>query len=269
MNPRTQWDERRRTWSPPEELRRCRPREVRLSAAGRTLQVLTVILLAGGIAAGIILFVKASNDHDERRQIQANGQDTFGQVVRRWVTRKDPHRYLVEYTFQASENSVKGRVEVGPRGWNQMLPGTSLPVRYLSGNPNAHLVIGHEPKLMPLWLPYPIAGALALAAFLIAREIRRQRRLLAEGRPAPALIIRHEGSQHGKVVHYEFPLMSGALVRGKAGPQKKPPALGSILCVLYEPDRAGNNSLYPLTLVRPVHGSGLKVPLTADGRRLA
>jgi hypothetical protein len=104
---------------------------------------------------------------------------------------------------------------------------------------------------MPLWLPYPVAGALALASFLIAREIRRQRRLLAEGRPAPALVTRHEGNRQGKVAHYEFPLLSGALARGKAGPQKKPPAVGSLLCVLYEPDRMRNNSLYPLSLVRP------------------
>jgi hypothetical protein len=254
MEPRTKWSELKRNWSPPEELKRCRPREVQLSGAGKTLRVLSLTLFLGGMAAGIILFVKASTDLADRRQLQARGQDIVGHVVRRWETRKNPRRYWVEYVYQPASESFRGRVEVGRGGWNQLLQGASLPIRYLPASPRLHLVRGHEAVPTPLWLPYPIAGVLAFAAFLITREILRQRRLLAEGRPAPALVTRHEGArgtQHGKVVHYEFALMSGAIACSKAGPLKKPPAIGSVLCVLYEPDRARNNGLYPLSLVRP------------------
>jgi len=256
MDPRMQWNDFKRTWNPPEELKRCRPREVRLSGAGKILRVLALILFLGGLAAGMILFVKASTDLEERRQLQAQGLDTMGQVIRRWESRDNPRRYWVEYTYQREDESFRSRVEVGRNSWNQLLPGSLMPVRYLPGNPQAHIVPGHEGGLLPLWVPFLVAAGLALTALLIAREIRRQRRLLAEGRPAPALVTRHEGTQHGKVVHYEFPLMSGTIVRGKAGPQKNPPAVGSVLCILYEPDRARHNSLYPLSLVRSIRMTG-------------
>ena len=103
---------------------------------------------------------------------------------------------------------------------------------------------------MPLWLPYVIAAAMALAAFLVRLPLISERRLLAEGRPAPAVVTRIEKAQHGEVAHYSFSLMSGSIASGKTGPTKKQPPPGSVLCVIYEPDRAGHNKVYPLPLVR-------------------
>ena len=56
------------------------------------------------------------------------------------------------------------------------------------------------------------------------------------------------------MAHYELSLLSGATASGKTGPSKKPPAIGSELCVLYEPDRSRHNALYPLSLVRARSG---------------
>jgi hypothetical protein len=50
---------------------------------------------------------------------------------------------------------------------------------------------------------------------------------------------------------YEFPLLSGAVASGKAGTSAKPPAIGSVICVIYDPESPKRNAVYPLSLVIP------------------
>ncbi len=265
MDPRLQLNEVRQTWTPPEELKRCRPREVRLTGAGKALRILALVMFLAGQAAGVILYVKASTDLEDRRQLLARGIDTEAQVVRRWQTHGEHPSYHVEYVYRVEDETLRSRVDVGRGSWGRLAEGSILPIRYLPENPRLHLVHRYEGQLLPIWVPFLVAGALAATALLIAREIRRQRLLLAEGRPTPAVVTRHQGGHQGKIVHYAFLLMSGAITHGKAGPQKNPPPIGSILCALYEPDRLRHNGLYPLSLVRP--RLMVWTPMKESGRR--
>jgi hypothetical protein len=85
--------------------------------------------------------------------------------------------------------------------------------------------------------------------------IRRQWMLLAEGRPAQAQVtvfkkVRHQhGTQYQ--VSYEFRTMSGATRSGRYTSQKSPPASGTTIQVVYNPDRPEHSMPYPLALVRP------------------
>ena len=264
MDPRIQLNEARQTWHPPEELERSRPREVRLTGAGRALVALAVFFFLGSAAAGLLLHIKASTDHEHRRQLLEQGKDLEAQVIRRGTTRRDHPRYWAEYAFSVDGRTYQGRLQAGRRSWERMDEGTSLPVRYLPSEPQIHLVQGSEGDLMPLWLPYFIACALALAGWLVTRPLVSQRRLLAEGRPAPAVVTHHEKTQHGPVMHYMFSLLSGATARGKAGPQKTPPPPGTTLCVIYEPDRARHHGIYPLSLVS-IAGSPQRGPQRRSG----
>jgi len=88
--------------------------------------------------------------------------------------------------------------------------------------------------------------------------VRRERRLLSEGRAALGLITGHSkmhrsshGGEVGKSAYYQFAQMSGALAKGETSPMKKPPEIGSTICVLYDPENPGRNARYPLSLVRP------------------
>jgi hypothetical protein len=38
---------------------------------------------------------------------------------------------------------------------------------------------------------------------------------------------------------------------GKSGTSSKPPAVGTVICVVYDPDRPSRNRVYPLALVKP------------------
>jgi len=103
---------------------------------------------------------------------------------------------------------------------------------------------------LPLWLPFLVGGSLAAGAGLALLPLLSQRRLLAEGRAAPAVVTRHEKNQHGKITHYKFATLSGAVVGGHTGPDRNPHEVGATICVLYDPNNPGKNSRYPLSLVR-------------------
>ena len=73
----------------------------------------------------------------------------------------------------------------------------------------------------------------------------------------PDRVTRHSKADHtahgasvGKKFHFEFPLLSGAVAEGEAGSAKTPPAVGSTICVLYDPETPSRNAVYPLSFVR-------------------
>ncbi len=86
--------------------------------------------------------------------------------------------------------------------------------------------------------------------------IQKQRRLLTDGRAAPAIVTAHHRhhSGHGgthRSLTYEFPLLNGATATGRSQTSSKPPAVGSVICVIYDPDRPTRSMAYPFSLVQP------------------
>jgi hypothetical protein len=251
MDPRTRLTELKHIWQPPPELQRSRPREVRLTGAGRALLSLAILMLLAAPIIGVLLYVKSTGDHDERRELIAKGIEAQALVTRRWVTTGEHSKRMIEYTYAAEGRTYQSRVELlGPKSWSPLIPGSMLPVRYLPSNPRAHLVPGHEEELMPLWLPFPVSFLMAAIGWLLTRPLAVQRRLLCEGRPTQGIVTGHKKTHQATVAHYTFAVMSGAMARGKVERQKNPPAIGSTICVLYEPDRVQHNRVYPLELFR-------------------
>jgi hypothetical protein len=72
---------------------------------------------------------------------------------------------------------------------------------------------------------------------------------------APAIVTAHQKQKTSNGTHrsltFEFQLPSGKRTTGKSGTSSKPPAVGSAICVVYDPDRPTRNGIYPLSLVRP------------------
>jgi hypothetical protein len=89
----------------------------------------------------------------------------------------------------------------------------------------------------------------AVPAFLLPIAVRREARLLAEGRPAPGRVTGFKRAGKTIQVQYEFHLLNGALVKGKVN-RSKPPIEGTTVCVLYDPENPRRNAPYPLSLVR-------------------
>ena len=90
---------------------------------------------------------------------------------------------------------------------------------------------------------------------LIAKALRRQRRLLEEGRPAIARVTssRQRHGTHGHThqhVEYEFTTLSGARRTGRFDAQRNVPVPGSTILVLYDPDEPKRQAPYPIRLYR-------------------
>jgi hypothetical protein len=76
-----------------------------------------------------------------------------------------------------------------------------------------------------------------------------------DGRAAAAVvtaIVNHATSHGGnqRSIKYTFPLLSGAIAKGKSDAPRKPPAIGSVICIVYDPDRPQRSRSYPFPFVR-------------------
>jgi hypothetical protein len=253
MDPRSSLSNIKKTWHSPGELQCSRPREISLTWAGKILVGLAVAIFLGGIFAGLALYIKASGDRENRSQLVTSGLDTEAWITRSWTSGYDPVRYWVEYSYSAGGQTWTGRLATDRDSWLNLQKTETLKIRYLPADPQRHLIPGHESKLLPSWISILVAGISFLVGWLLKRILDMQRRLLAEGRPAPAIVTRitRSNQQHGKkVAHYVFEDLGGKLIEGKSNPQKKPPMVGSVLNVIYEPDQENHNRIYPLPLVK-------------------
>jgi hypothetical protein len=246
------FEELHRSWTPPPELTRSAPRPVRLKGAGIALVVLAVVMSLGAVAASVGLGVLSSRQAADRRLMREQGVDTTARVTRHWTQNNGKERnHLVDYTFDWEGRDYDGRSHLPLKLWRTLELGSPLPVRLLPANPNRNHPRDWEPTVLPPWVALLVGVILATVGGLLLYAVRRQMRLLSEGRPAPGIVRRYSFAQHGqKNIHYDFMLLSGAIAKGRSGPSRKLPPIGGAICVIYEPDNPRHNARYPLELVR-------------------
>jgi hypothetical protein len=236
------------------ELTYSRPRDVALTGGGRALVVFAVLLFVAAIGAGVGMYNAARRHAEERRAIAAEGVTTTGVVTRLRSDGDDRRR--VSYEFAVNGRVVRGERQVSTERRQTLQVGSPIDVRYLPSDPTVHEMGGRPRSGIPIALAFVFAPAIAAFGVLCLVLIHRQRRLLSEGRVASATVTGHEkhhGSHGGthRSISFTFKLLSGAMASGKSGASSKPPALGSVITVVYDPDRPRRNAVYPFSLVRP------------------
>jgi hypothetical protein len=253
MRPRQQLLNLAQQWAPPPGLDRSRPRPVRFTAGGWALAVLSAALVVAGFAAGIALFSLASGQEREALQLRARGIDTDAIVTRLWTSDgEDPQRF-VAFQFDAGGQRLEGRQRIPHGVWSGLRVGSTIPVRYDPSDPLVHVPFGGERQRLSHWTAFVAALTLMALGAVASVPLRSQRRLLVEGRPAPALVTRRsrnkstEGGSHYQI-EYEFVLLSGAARTGRSAGGKMHE--GQLISVLYEPDDPARNAPYPFSLVR-------------------
>jgi len=257
MNPSAQLLEYRRIWTPPKGLGHSAPRPVRLTREGIAVLVMGGLLLAGAAAAGIGLGGMATRQAGEGRMLREQGVEVRGVITRLRRTRGDDPELRVYYRFASPDGTHTGHANAPRRLWDELREGSELPIRYLPSNPAVSVPSGWDRNVLPMLAVVACAASLVLAGVLVIWRVRREVYLLSEGRAAPAVVTRlrkvhhHHHHQQGTVVYYEFLLLSGAAAEGKYGPLRRPPAVGSTLSVVYDPDNLRRSACYPLRLVRP------------------
>jgi len=257
MISRIQLSEMQRDWNVPYGLHRSRPRPVKLTRSGRALLVLAVVMALSAPSAGIALGLAARRQAENARLLREGSTETEGLVIRLWRGGDDKKQPWMAYRFSGQGQVHEANARISLRIWQSLRVGSYVPVFYVPLRPELNAPFTTARAVLPPWVPFPVAFLLAGGGILATIPIRRQRRLLSEGRPAPGLVVKHgkaqrdsHGRQIGEKYYYEFPLLSGALAKGEAGPRKNPPAIGSVVPVIYDPDEPPRNAPYPLSLVR-------------------
>lgn len=245
--------EMRWTFSLPPELERSAPRDVGLTRTGRALIVVAWLLAAGAIAAGVALHVEAKRQWDAAMDFDRRGVTATAIVDRLWRKSGDGKPAFAAFHFEVNGARIDGESRMQLSAWRELRAGSTVPVRYLPDDPRRFVLAGQRRGRMPFAVPYFVSAALAALALLCLEPVRRQRRLLSEGRPAPAVVTAvrktrgSSGETHREMV-YEFHVLAGTLATGKAAASKAA-AVGTTISVVYDPEQPKRNRPYPFSLV--------------------
>ena len=255
MVPRTEFAALKRAFVPPPGLGRSQPRDVTLTAGGWVVRVAAGSLLVLAIVVFVTMSRAAIRQADDRRLLRDIGVDGTAEVTRLWRSDGKSHEPRVAYRFWLDGHLFEANSKIGFSRWRMLQVGSPLPIRFPDGHPERSLPRGMERQAMPLWLPFAVSAAIGAGGLACGFWLSLERRLVSVGRAAPAIVTKvtkHQSSHGGHWrVRYEFPLLSGAAATGTSRTQRKPPAVGSIFCVLYDPEHPRRSLSYPVKLVRP------------------
>lgn len=241
-------------WKPPAGLDRSWPRPAVLTGRGILLYVLSALILAGGFVGAVLVARGIRLQQAEAHRMIAEGRETEGAVTRLWRTGEKSDEHRVAYRFSADGRDLTGRATIGSRYWNSLRAGSPIAVRYLPSAPAHNYPSASPPRPTPIWVPFVIGGILIGCSVAMPFQVRRQRHLLEDGRPAPAEVtrLRKMRTQHGvqNIVYYQFALPGGGVCKGRANCYPHAMPAGSVICVLYDPDNPRRSAPYPLCAVK-------------------
>jgi hypothetical protein len=227
------------------------------NAAGMIVLIWAAVLFGAAILSGPWLYAGAQAGEKRIAQIASEGiaieADVFD--VQRHRGEGNRRTASIHYHYTVDGQKHIGSTRLRRQDRDRFAVGSRVPIRYLLSEPSASWMVGYDPSREPIWPAFVIPQALVLAAILLVVLIRRQSRLLSEGRAALATVMKAEKVViKGKTtwrVHYEWMLLSGAKRTGRYKFEKKePPPPGSLIPIVYDRDEPSRHAKYPLSLVR-------------------
>ena len=246
------FQERPNNWEPPDGLGYSSLRPVQLSRHGIALTVLGVVFLIGAPVLGMLVFQQSNKAGNKRSLLRQEGVATTAVITRLWGTGGKDNRHMVQYRFAAENRDVEGKAQAPFRIWKGFVTGAGIPIRFVPAQPEVNHPSEWELSQVPMWVALLPGGILLLPSVVFFILIRKQMRLLSEGRPAPGTVTRIKRTDKAVIVYYDFTLLSGAVMKGRSGGGRWRPALGvgSPVCVLYDPENPRRNAIYPMPLVK-------------------
>jgi hypothetical protein len=241
-------------WKAPDGLNRALPRQVDLTGRGIAMYVLSAVILAGGIAGAILLDQDMRAERAEASRMTAEGQTAEGTVERLSRSGSKSEEYRVNYQFEVDGQTHTGRANIRESYWKGLQPGAAIEVRYLPSDPSHNYPSQNPPNGIDPWMPLTV-GVLCLAICgLPILKVRRERRLLESGRPAPGVVTRCRrayGNRGGPKnwLYYEYAPPGEGTTKARAAVSRQLPE-GSLICVLYDPENPRRSAPYPMCLVK-------------------
>jgi len=237
-------------WTPPDGLGYSTARPVQLAGIGRLLVGIAVLFLLGGPALGWYVSNQIQLDKERERLFSEDGVDATATIVRVWRESNKEGTHMVSYRFLVDGREIIGNSKMYRNVWAGLHIGDAMPIRYLPSQPEVNRPAQRRPGPPSDWAPWAIPLLFIWLPFFFWFMIRRQARLLAEGRPALATITKIRRAKH-TIVYYEFPLLDGQVIKGRSPVNRRNmPQPGEEACVLYMPENPRRNALYPFELVK-------------------
>jgi hypothetical protein len=197
----------------------------------------------------------SARQSEQRDQLARAGVVASAEVTRLWRSSDDSKQPWVAYRFEVDGVNHQGRTKVRLVRWRALQTGARIDVRYLPDHPDTSVIAGSQPDVVPIFVPFLLAALMSTGGVLILYAVNCERRLLMEGRAAAAIVtdVRTHKTSHGgtsRSMKYTFQLLSGALAKGKSDAPRKLPAPGSVVCIVYDPDRPRRSRRYPFQFVK-------------------
>jgi hypothetical protein len=236
----------------PPELDRSTPRHVALSKLGRFLSILAIGLLVAAPVVGAALY-SAMTRNSERR---AEGISASAEIVEIHRPRSDDGRWVETYAFVVDGRTFHGTRRVGVTEAQKSTVGQPVAIRFNATDPKDNWADDGRSGDGSVVVAPIVAASLALGGLAILSQLRRQTTLLSYGRGTIARVTavrQRGGSTHGGKhwrVTYTYTLLSGAIRTTALEVDRRPPAVGSDMVVVYDPDRPSRRARYPMALVK-------------------
>jgi uncharacterized protein DUF3592 len=233
-------------WSPPRELNRSRPREVRITHAGAVVRGLGIFLTFGAPIACLFIVTKLLSTDRERDQLARDGKEVNAEVVNLWKTTGENKRPRVAYRFELDGKRFDGKSDAPLKAWNSMQVGSPIPIRFLPAKPQINHPADWSEGRFPVWVLGLLGAFLCAVGGLVQWRVSRQRGFLEEGRAAPGVVTKFTGTKDGRIAHYEFLLLNGSVVKGRCQAKSNLGPVGGEVCVVYDPDHPRRSNPYPM-----------------------
>jgi hypothetical protein len=222
-----------------------------LKGTGIFLLVAAVGVLAGGIALGYAIRNRSIEQSETRQILQEQGTEIDATVTRLWRSGGKSKTPRVGYQFQTDGKVIRGDAPISRKLWESLSEGSRVRVRYLPADPILNRPAESPLRPPPIWLSWAIPAGAGVISLLMGYSLRRQRRLLEDGRVAVGTVTKVSTIKGSKLIQYEFVLPGGSRESGKGGAKRGAEEVGSEVTVIYDPENPKHNGPYPFELVRP------------------
>jgi hypothetical protein len=166
----------------PSELMGQLPRRTRISHNGIQMAIAATGLLAFAVFSSYFVIANALQARQTRDALRRESNETTGQVKR-------THKSKVDYTFTVDGRSFAGEAFMPNQMAESLRDFDPLPVRYLPSNPAINHPAAWEESRSP-WFGLTLSILSAAGALLPLGWLRSDRHLVAEGKPAVAVITK-------------------------------------------------------------------------------
>jgi hypothetical protein len=239
----------------PPELLGSVPRDVRLTSGGFVVVVTAIAIAIAALLSANVMSIAYVRSESERQLREREGVTADAEVVQIARAGGEQPRRTVTYRYDVDGRSYTGTARLRDGDRRNLKEGGPIGVTYLSSRPQTNWLTGYEPGRFPLWVIPLVALSLLLTAVAVAGSVRRQWVLLSEGRVAQARVVSakkvNRNHRTGFRVSYEFQTLSGAKQTSRCEMGKTPPAIGTVIPIVYHRDKPQWSAAYPFQLVRP------------------